>query len=104
MHCVSVLLLNHDLNPGQTQHFQNWDPVQLISILLAVTMHLLSQLSIPSSAFLLSVLRLVIVAVFKTFAIPDSRADAILNGIPSDVRTAMRRLEIDPETTTFACC
>ncbi|KAJ6567785.1 hypothetical protein B0H10DRAFT_2356873, partial [Mycena sp. CBHHK59/15] len=29
---------------------------------------------------------------------------AILKGIPSDVRTAMQRLDVDPETTTFACC
>ncbi|KAJ6616083.1 hypothetical protein B0H10DRAFT_1717750, partial [Mycena sp. CBHHK59/15] len=80
------------------------DPVQFICILLAVTMHLICQLSIPRAAFLLSMLRLVLVAVFKTFAISDSRSNAILNGIPSDVRTAMQRLDVDPETTTFACC
>lgn len=67
-------------------------------------MHVITQLSIPRSAFLLTMLRLMLVAVFKTFAISDMRSDAILKGIPSDVRTAMRRLDVDPETTTFACC
>ncbi|KAF7342502.1 hypothetical protein MVEN_01840000 [Mycena venus] len=119
-----LLHLSRNLNAGETQRFRNWEPVQFICILLAATMHIISQisiprsaslsfmlrlaltgqLSVPRSAFLLSMLRLVLVAVFKTFAISDSRSDAILNGIPSDVRTATRRLDIDPETTTFACC
>lgn len=103
-HCVLPRLNHTILNPGETQRFHKWDPVQFICVLLAVTMHLISQLSIPRSAFLLSMLRLVLVATFKTFSISDSRSAAILNGIPSDVRTAMRRLDVDPETTAFACC
>ncbi|KAF8998320.1 hypothetical protein BDZ89DRAFT_1051643 [Hymenopellis radicata] len=81
-----------------------WGPIQFLCLLLASTMNIFAQLSIPRTAFILQMLRLLLFTVFKTFKIPEADAEHIMTGIPADVRTALKRLDTDPVTVAFVCC
>lgn len=103
---LSVVLRAYSL-PGS--RFNNMEPLLLSSLLLVVIMHGLAASSQPHIRFLLASLRVIIYAAF-IFVNGNSRAELtpeqlhLLANFPQDVRSIIRRLELEPDHTLYACC
>lgn len=86
----------------------------IMAALLAVTvLHTLASVSRPNCAYLLTALQVVIYGAFMYDVSQTSShgtrslsaaQQAILNTIPTDMRTVINNLDLEPEYMLYACC
>lgn len=72
--------------------------------LIVATLHLLAHLSHMDSTFLLSGMKLLAKMMLSSFEGEDIFKDTLIDSIPSDVRTVVDEMNIEPETEAFVCC
>ncbi|TBU36326.1 hypothetical protein BD309DRAFT_838011, partial [Dichomitus squalens] len=79
----------------------------LAGLLMVTILHTLSDVARPDAAFALSTLKVVIFGAF-TFSTAGNALSppqhALLNKAPSDIRTVLTRLGVEPNITRYASC
>lgn len=74
-----------------------FDPLTLITILTAVTLNIIANVTQKPCNVVLRMMKLLLHAA-------TGKDLSSISNIPDDIRTARRRLDLDPVTTTYATC
>ncbi|KAI0646436.1 hypothetical protein C8Q79DRAFT_926401 [Trametes meyenii] len=85
------------------------EPFVLAALLMTCLLHAVHSVNRLDSRYVLATLRVVLFGVFMFCnkarrSLVSSGQRAVMNSIPTDVRTALKRLHIDPEIIRYACC
>jgi len=107
------------INPGQHEQFsrqcyfindvlvdfnpqKSWDPVFWLIHLITAVLHLLANLSMKDANFLLVCMGIVLQ---QAMANPNPlAANQVVSSIPSDVRTVLSSMKLDPSIKPMVCC
>ena len=79
-------------------------PVVVVVHILVAVMHIVSGLSLRDCGQLLFTLKLLINLMVEDFRTTDSQGKFLAKSVPSDARTVMRRLALQPSHRVFVCC
>ncbi|KAI0667019.1 hypothetical protein C8Q78DRAFT_983017, partial [Trametes maxima] len=82
-------------------------PFLIAALIMVCALHSLAHLSHPYSNFVLATIKVVILgAVMMSGGSSSLSAEhrSLLKNIPSDVRTAMKILNLEPDVVTYASC
>ncbi|KAI0706637.1 hypothetical protein C8Q76DRAFT_696813 [Earliella scabrosa] len=82
----------------------NENPVVTVCAFLVVTLNILYQMTLPACRFSLKALQLLLKVCSQVMGTHAGDLDSIVKGIPADLSTAIKRFDIEPDTTTYACC
>ncbi|KAI0655865.1 hypothetical protein C8Q70DRAFT_922769, partial [Cubamyces menziesii] len=85
------------------------EPFILAALIMTTILHTVHAVTRADSNYLLATIRAVLFGVFMFCnkgrrSSLSSAQEAILQSVPKDVRTALKRLNIDPEIVRHACC
>ncbi|KAH9854813.1 hypothetical protein C2E23DRAFT_705383, partial [Lenzites betulinus] len=85
------------------------EPFVLAALLMVAMLHAIHSATRTDSHYVLTTIRAVLFGAFmfcNRARRPSLTSDQeeVLNSIPKDVRTALKRLHIDPEVVRYACC
>ncbi len=79
-------------------------PVVVVVYILVAVMHIVSGLSLRDCGQLLFTLQLLINVMVEDFRATDSQGKYLAKSVPSDARTVIRRLALQPSYRVFVCC
>ncbi|KAH8976647.1 hypothetical protein EDB86DRAFT_3095162 [Lactarius hatsudake] len=79
-------------------------PVVVVAHILVAVMHIASGLSLRDCAQLLFTIQLLISLMVEDFRATDGQGKYLAKSVPSDARTVIRRLALQPSSRVFVCC
>ena len=79
-------------------------PVIVVVYVLVAVMHIVSGLSLRDCGQLLFSLKLLISLMVEDFRTTDGQGKFLEKSVPSDARTVIRRLALQPSCRVFVCC
>ncbi|KAI1782934.1 hypothetical protein LXA43DRAFT_874383, partial [Ganoderma leucocontextum] len=83
------------------------NPIASACIFLVVVLNLLYHLTLPACRLTVKILKCIIELTITQYAGTASNSeeiDKLLRAIPADVSTAVKYLNISPDSITFTCC
>ncbi|KAH9854780.1 hypothetical protein C2E23DRAFT_725463, partial [Lenzites betulinus] len=87
----------------------NLEPFVVAALIMTTILHALHGVSRNDSHYVLATIRVLLYGAFAFCRTPSSAPmteaqQAVLASVPKDVRTALKRLHIEPEILRYACC
>ncbi|KAI0749126.1 hypothetical protein C8Q74DRAFT_1156485, partial [Fomes fomentarius] len=81
------------------------NPIVIVSTFIVVSLSLLYQMTLPACKFTFKVLQHLLRISSQLMPRTDIPCfESIINDIPTDLSTALKQLDLEPESVTYACC